>query len=154
MSIPVKAGDHMPVQMRHHVSQRRKVDLGRLQMGTQGLLHFTHYGRAQRSIWHTEVRELSHVRRLDDPVKSRKARLVGADHPEFLALKHQSTAKRNAQRASCIFHTLHQHTFNTTIISELDIIRQPLLTQNLPGHLDHDVVRFEQATFQVLAKAA
>jgi hypothetical protein len=120
----------------------------------KALLDFTHCGHAQRSIRRTEVRKLGHVRRPDDPVKRRETGLIGADYPKFFALKHQSTTEAGTQGASCVFHTLHQHTFNTSIISHLDVISKPLLTQNLPGHLDHDVVGFEQAAFQVLAKAA
>src|SRR5256885_12782923 len=35
MAVPVKARNHMPVQVRHHVAQRRQVDLGRSKALTQ-----------------------------------------------------------------------------------------------------------------------
>src|SRR5256885_11790940 len=41
-SVPVKARNHMPVQVRHHVAQRRQVDLGRSKALTQDALDNDH----------------------------------------------------------------------------------------------------------------
>lgn len=39
VAVPVKAGDDMPMQVRHHIAQSGKIDFGGLQVLAQGLLN-------------------------------------------------------------------------------------------------------------------
>lgn len=55
-----------------------------------------------------------------------------------------------AQRA-IVRHTSTR--LDATIAGTLHILGQPVLAQDLLGHLDHDVVGFEQAGLQVVAVA-
>ena len=47
----------------------------------------------------------------------------------------------------------YEHTLDATVVGTLHILGQPVLAQDLFGHLDHDVVGFEQAGLQVVAVA-
>ena len=59
-------------------------------------------------------------------------------------------------RCGCIaIETRHldQYPFDATCVGKFDILRHPLFAQNFIGHLDHDVVGFEQTILQVVAVA-
>ena len=48
---------------------------------------------------------------------------------------------------------LQQHALDAAVVGRLHIRRHPVLSQDLAGHLDHDVVGLEQAVGQVVAVA-
>src|ERR1700712_855723 len=55
-----------------------------------------------------------------------------------------------AIRDSCSY----EHAFDAAVVGRSDVLGHPVCAQDEIGHLDHDVVGFEQAVVQVVAVAA
>src|SRR3990167_9493636 len=96
-----QARDHMPVQVRHHVTERSEVDLGGQDVLAQHLLHHGDGIHAMQARAGVKVGELCHMGIPDHPVERRKARLVGTDHAQLLAAPDQMATVGVAQRAGC-----------------------------------------------------
>ena len=109
MCVPVKAGDHMPVQVRHHVAQRGQVNFCRLQLRTQHALDAHHCVHAGQAISGCEVRELCNMRRPHHAVESRKPGFAGLNDAQLVVAEHQHAAIGSAQGArSCCCNCRHQ----------------------------------------------
>jgi hypothetical protein len=104
MAVPVKARNHMPVQVRHHVAQRCNVDLGGLQILAQGLFNLCHHIHAMRSLRGVQVGKLGHMGVPDHAVKGGKTRLVGTDDAQPCTAPDERPAIFTAQRA-VVCHT-------------------------------------------------
>ncbi len=106
VAVPVVAGNDVPVQVRHDVAQRGQVDLAGLQLPAQHLFGQRHGVHAVLALGGGEVGKLGHMRVPDDAVEGGKARLVGADEAQVLALPDQLAARLVAQHAG------HSSTFS------------------------------------------
>ena len=99
MAVPVEAGDHMPMQMRHPVAQRGEIDFGGRELLAQDLLHQHHGLHAVLALTGREVGEFRHMRVPDHAVERRMTRLVGMDHAQASAAPDEPPAVGKAQRA-------------------------------------------------------
>ena len=85
VAVPGEAGDHVPVQVGHHVPEGSEVHLVGLQVPDQHLLQRDQRLGAQDPLVRRQLGELAHVPSPDEPVERREAALVRAHHPERLA---------------------------------------------------------------------
>ena len=93
------------MQVRHHVAQCGQVDLGGLQVVTQGLLHHGHHIHAMLAAGGFQVGKLGHMGIPDHAVKRRKPDFIRADDTQVGTTPHQRTAVSGAKRASSRTHT-------------------------------------------------
>ncbi|MNN73117.1 hypothetical protein D3C81_1892080 [compost metagenome] len=103
------------MQVRHHVAQRRQIDLGGLQLLAQHALHGRHHLHAQHAFGRRQIGELRHMIGPDHTVERRETRLLGADDAQARALPHQHAARGGAQRAGGIVKRLRVHTSTRSI---------------------------------------
>ena len=154
--VPVEARDHMPVQVRHHVAERGEVDLGRRQRVAQALLDHGDGFHAQRAVFGDEIGPFGHMVFPDHAIEGRKARFLRVDHAQFRRLEDQPAAGLVAQAGS---------PRTRAAVTPAPARCRPgwpratysgiqFVAEDRVGHLDHDVVGFEQAVVQVVAVAA
>jgi hypothetical protein len=100
VAVPGEAADHVPVQVRHRIAQRSQVDLVRLQVAQQGLLHADQHVHALGPLGGRQVGELPDVRLPHQPVEGREAGLLRMDDAPARRLHHHPAAGRVAEGAA------------------------------------------------------
>ena len=100
VAIPCKTGNHVPVQVRHPIAQRRQVHFDGLQVLAQSLLELLNYIHAMRAVGSGQVSKIPPRGRSTQRGEGRETRLVGANHAQLVVAPDECVAVLRAQLAN------------------------------------------------------